>query len=205
MKKSQSSEYFNSLIKSLGVDKEGILTVRPTAEYRFATGKLTNYGSFEGHEGILILGLEDDEGNYNCIGLGDFSHENQQVSSFAITGFDFNNDALSYFTLNNDGTIDAQWYAIAGNIQNSLYTHTITLTAGTNNYVLMYDCSNETPVDSIRDLRIIMGITSTSDKVILPVVNLADLSTAGLEVTTSICKIGTANITTFSDKVTPKR
>ena len=48
-----------------------------------------------------------------------------------------------------------------------------------------------------------MNINSANDSVILPVVNPADLSTAGLQVTTSLCKIGTTNVTAVTDNVTP--
>ena len=202
-----TNESGNAVIgKNLEIDGTTKLKggLKPIAEYRFATGKLKNYGTFEGHEDIKILGLEDDEGNYNCIGLGDFNLTNQQVDSFAITGFDFNNDEILHFTLTNEGTIDAEFYSKAIDSQAKLHTHTITLTAGTNNYVLMYDCSYETTVESIQDLRSIMEIRSSSDSVILPVVNPTVLSTAGLQVTTSICKIGTANVTAVTDKVTSK-
>ena len=82
------------------------------------------------------------------------------------------------------------------------YTHFLTLTAGSTNYVLMYDCATNLVVDSLEDLRTIMKVSSTSDNVILPVVNPTDLSTAGLQVTTSLCKIGNANVTAVTDKVT---
>lgn len=201
MKKSQSSDYFNSLMQTLGVDKEGILTLKPTAEYRFASGKLRKYGTFEGNKDILILGLEDDEGNYNCVGLGDFYLENGQVSSFAITGFDFNNDNILYFSLNNDGTIDASMYAIDTDTQSKLHTHTLTLTAD-KSYILTYQSTTESSVNSIGELRNLMYVRSTSDNVILPVCATDLSSTAVLQVTTTLCKIGTANVTTVSDKVT---
>ena len=87
------------------------------------------------------------------------------------------------------------------NLQGKIYTHTLTLTAGTNNYVLMYDCTDNNAANNIQGLRTIMKVTSASDSVIMPVVNNTDLSTAGLQVTTSVCKIGTANVTAVSDKV----
>lgn len=202
MKKSQSSDYINGLMKSLGVDKEGNLTVKPTAEYRFATGKLMNYGTFEGHEDIQILGIKDDDENYNCIGLGYFSLENQQVSNFLITGYEFNNDDIMRLTLTIDGTIDAALYAKAADTQSRLYIHTLTLTAD-KSYTLIYQSAYQSSVTSISELRWIMNVTTTSDNVILPVC-ATDLSgTAVLQVTTTLCKIGTANVTAVSDIVTP--
>ena len=86
--------------------------------------------------------------------------------------------------------------------QEKLYIHTLTLTAGTNNYVLIYDCTNNNSADSIQALRELMNISLPSDSVILPVVNPTDLSTAGLQISTSLCKIGTENVTAVSDKIT---
>lgn len=87
----------------------------------------------------------------------------------------------------------------SSNLQSPLYRHRITLN---NLYVLMYDSTSSLNVGSVDNLRTIMKISSTSDSVILPVVNTSDLSTAGLQVTTSLCKIGTVNVTAVSDKVT---
>lgn len=195
---------------SIHVDKNGDVVVKknlefnrlkPIAEYRFATGKLRNYGTFEGHEDIMILGIEDNDGNYNCIGIGDFSLENQQVSSFAITGFDFNNDDIMHFSLSNEGAIDATFYAKASDTQAKVYIHTLTLTAD-KSYILTYQSTYQSSVTSISELRWLMNVTETTDNVILPVC-ASDLSgTAVLQVTTALCKIGTTNVTAISDKVT---
>lgn len=85
--------------------------------------------------------------------------------------------------------------------QRKIYVHTLTLTAD-KSYTLTYYSTNNVSADSVSALRSIMRIALASDSVILPVVNLTDLSTAGLQVTTSVCKIGTANVTAVSDKVT---
>lgn len=109
------------------------------------------------------------------------------------TIYEYNNKSIKTFTI-----------AKASECQPKLYRHIITLTAGTNTYVLVYDCTNNTPAESIQNLRTLMKVSSASDSVMLPVVNSTDLSTAGLQVTTSICKIGTANVTAVSDSVTSK-
>ena len=182
--------------KNLEVNK-----LKPIGEYRFATGKLRNYGTFGGHEDIQILGLEDDDGHYSCIGLGDFSLENQQVSSFAIAGFEFNNDDIMYFSLSNEGTIDATFYSKAIYTQANLYIHTLTLVAD-KLYTLIFHSTYQSNAGSIAELRNIMNVRATSDNVILPVC-ASDLSgTAVLQVTTSLCKVGTANVTAIIDKVT---
>ena len=201
MKKSQSSDYFSGLMQSLGVEKEGNLTIKPTAEYRFATGKLRNYGTFEGHEDIQIIGLEDDEGNYNCIGLGYFTLENQKVTALSMTGFDYNNDDILYYSLNDNGTIESLWYAKNANIQQQLYTHTLTLTAD-KSYTLAYESTYTLNISSFDDLRNMMNVHSASDNVILPVCATDLSTTAVLQVTKSLCKIGNANVTAVTDKVT---
>ena len=85
--------------------------------------------------------------------------------------------------------------------QAQLYTHTLTLTAD-KSYTLIYQSSSQFTVDSIVALRTMLNVTATSDNVILPVC-ATDLSgTAVLQVTTALCKIGTANVTAVSDNVT---
>ena len=177
--------------------------LKPIAEYRFATGKLMNYGTFEGHEDILILGLEDDEGNYNCLGLGYFTLENQKVVSLSMTGFDYNNDDILYYSLSNNGTIETRWYAKSSDTQQKLYTHTLTLTAD-KSYTLIYDSTYNLNVSSLDDLRNMMDIDTTSDNIILPICATDLSNTAVLQITNSLCKIGNADVTAISDKVTPK-
>ena len=192
----------SELIDSL---KRGEL--KPIAEYRFATGKLRNYGTFEGQEEILILGLEDDVGDYKCIGLGDFTLENQQVSNFAITGFDYYNDDIMHFTLNNEGKIDAVFYASAADTQNKLYRHIITLRASSSadgTCRLEWISSDSLQCRSLEDLRTVLGnpqmqsyvATNPSGDLFGVVISP---STAQLK------KVGAtslANITSVSDTVT---
>ena len=117
MKKSQSSDYFNRLVKSLGADEEGNLTVKPTAEYHFANGVIRSYGTFKGNSDVHLLGLEEDGGNYNAIGLGWFAHENQEVVDLYMTGFDFYNSDIMRFSLKADKTVEAVSYAKSTNTQ----------------------------------------------------------------------------------------
>ena len=85
--------------------------LKAIAHYQFANGKLTDYGKFEGNTDISIIGLEDNEGNFECIGLGYFTISNQEVENFVITGYDYYNDDIMRFSLANDKTIDASMYA----------------------------------------------------------------------------------------------
>lgn len=126
-----------------------------------------------------------------------YALQNGKVSVFK----GLSNDTIYEYS---DGTMETFDIAKADNVQAKLYRHKITLTAGTTDYVLTYDCSNNTAADSLQVLRTIMNIRSASDSVILPVVNPTDLSTAGLQVTTTLCKIGAENVTAVADKVTTK-
>ena len=85
-------------------------------------------------------------------------------------------------------------------MQPKLYPHTLTLTAD-KSYTLVYQSTDKTEVISVEKLRTIMNVALATDNVILPVC-ATDLSgTAVLQVTTSVCKIGTADVTAVSDSV----
>lgn len=162
---------------------------------------LEDYGSFSTESNALI-NLYDEDGNYYIYGIGHYNISNQIIASIDILGFD--TYAQCYEIIYYDGEkITINTVAYSEDVQNKLFTHTLTLTAGTTDYVLMYNCSNNIIVDSIQSLKTLMKIISTGDSIILPVVNPTDLSTAGLQVTTSLCKIGTANVTAVSDVVKP--
>lgn len=217
MKKSQSSDYFNRLEKTLAIDDEGNATfaksvladgtigsnsgLKAIAVYQFASGKLTDYGKFEENTDLSILGLKDYEGNYESIGLGSLSLENQQLVAFSMTGYDFYNDDILFFSLNNDGTISISMYAKSIDTQPKIYNHTLTLTAD-KSYTLIYQSTIEASVNSIASLRMIMNVKSPNDNIILPVCATDLSTTAVLQVTTALCKVGAANVTTISDKVT---
>lgn len=192
--------------KNLEVDGTTKLNggLKPIAEYRFATGKLSNYGTFEGHKDIMILGIRDDDGNYNCIGLGYFTLENQKVVSLSMAGFDYNNDDIFYYSLSNNGIIKARWYAKGVDTQPKLYAHTLTLTAD-KSYTLIYNSTYDLNVSSLDDLRNMMNVHTTSDNVILPICATDLSSTAVLQVTKSLCKISNANVTAVTDKVSEKQ
>ena len=161
---------------------------------------LQDYGSFSS-SGNALINLFDEEGNTFIYGIGYYGISNQIITSIDILGF--NTYDQCYEEVNYDGVkITIKTVAYDEDVQGKLFTHTLTLTAGTTNYILMYNCSNNASANNIQALRTLMNITSASDSVILPVVNSADLSIAGLQVTTNICKIGTTNVTAVTDKVT---
>ena len=86
--------------------------------------------------------------------------------------------------------------------QDKLTLHNLTLTANAKNYNITLQSTNNLPVDSIADLRTILNIKATTDSLITPVCASDLTSTACLQVTTSLCKIGADNVTAVSDKVT---
>ena len=103
------------------------------------------------------------------------------------------------FSFDNTSSYDSP--ALNSKTQDKIYIHTLTLTAD-KSYTLVYESTNNLNVESIADLKTIMNVMTTSDNVILPVC-ATDLSgIAILQITTALCKIGTANVTTVTDKVT---
>lgn len=180
--------------------------LEPIHQYSFSDNEevvwhLHDYGSISS-TGNSLINLYDSDGNFFICGMGYYDISNQIITSIDILGF--NTYDQCYESIHYDGKkITVNTVAYSEDVQDKLFTHTLTLTAGTTDYVLMYDCSNNIVVDSIQVLRTLMNIISSSDSVILSVVNPTDLSTAGLQVTTSVCKIGTANVTAVSDVVKP--
>lgn len=126
------------------------------------------------------------------------------IGSYQIENRNITN--LSFLTIGIDGFsefVNDEYFSIAktDETQPKLFTHTLTLTAD-KSYTLIYSSTNNLPVQSVADLRTIMNVMATSDNVILPVC-ATDLSgTAVLQLTTTLCKIGTANVTAVTDKLT---
>ena len=91
-----------------------------------------------------------------------------------------------------------------GNIyfQSKLFNHNLTLTANAKTYNITLQSTDNIKVDSIADLRTILNIKATTDSLITPVCNSDLTSTACLQVTTTLCKIGADNVTAVSDRVT---
>lgn len=164
---------------------------------------------------LFVLFEELDEANNGFIGIG-FIQTDDNSKDICFFSYSLTNGAISDLsTINGSGNVVtlsdlnldindsvlrnsyAQQY-----YQGKLFTHTLTLTAD-KSYTLIYQSTKDLNVDTIAELRTIMNVTTTSDNVILPVC-ASDLSgTAVLQVTTSLCKIGTANVTAVTDKVTP--
>ena len=227
MKKSQSSDYFNRLEKFLAIDEEGNITAgknleadgtiraingfKPVATYQFTATvdgeqvnySLADYGQYQ-DQLEHILGVRDADGNYSIIGFGIFLIQNQKLEYVYLIGYsglDGDSEILS-FSSNNNNILEISSVAPLNIVQPQIYIHTLTLTADSKSYTLLYQSTNNLKVGSIADLRTITNVKATSDNIILPVC-LTDLSgTAALQITTTLCKVGAANVNTVSDKVT---
>lgn len=86
--------------------------------------------------------------------------------------------------------------------QRKIYLHSLTLTANAKTYNITLQSTDNLKVDSIADLRTILNIKATTDSLITPVCASDLTSTACLQITTALCKIGADNVTAVSDKVT---
>lgn len=144
--------------------------------------KLGSDGNIESM-GCLFTNISSDgTSNMKCI------YANNTITIVRILDLQDYIGLMSYLKLLEQGT------------QTKLYTHTLTLTAD-KSYTLVYQSTNQLKAASPADLRTIMNVASATDNVILPVC-LTDLTgTAVLQVTTSVCKIGTADVTAVSDSV----
>lgn len=219
MKKLQSSDYFNRLEKYLGIDEEGNITIgknlevdgnailnsglAPIETYQIGVNAkiqifIERPVQYLNYSAIGLLTLTDSQVGYIVTAyyvVGD----NKEITSFVA------NSANKIFSLLSNGYVSFDGIASEDDLkklQSKLYKHTLTLTADSQSYILIYQSTNNLSVGSIADLRAMTNVKTSSDNVILPVC-LADLTgTAALQITTTLCKIGTANVTAVSDKVT---
>ena len=134
--------------------------------------------------------------------FGQYSIENGQLKNiYALYFFDTQEKPNIQTWSSSENASHYDYLALENNTQEKIYVHTLTLIAD-KSYTLTYYSTNNSIVNSVANLRQIMHISLASDSAILPVC-ATDLSgTAGLQVTTALCKIGTANVTAVSDKVT---
>lgn len=134
--------------------------------------------------------------------IGAYLLDGGNVSTYTIISVSGPYEQEAYIYYKEEGGDEISYVLANGdNTQSKIFNHTLTLTAD-KSYTLIYQSTIDSAVNSIAYLRGIMNVTTISDNVILPVC-ATDLSgTAVLQVTTSLCKIGTANVTAVSDKVT---
>lgn len=228
MKKSQSSEYFNKLEKTLAIDDEGNATFAKDVQADGTIGgnsglKFLHEYHNQSPDFTLKVYLEipnDNAGGWSF--FGELEYDGFSYLSYGI--YDLYDGQISFFNALYYADV-AKPYAVYyrsetgmiiecgellasidfnSTVQKKLYNHTLTLIADSKSYTLIYQSTVDLNVNSIADLRRIINIKSSTDNIILPVC-LTDLSgTAALQITTSLCKIGAANVTAVSDIVTPK-
>ena len=212
MKKSQSSDYMTRLEKTLAIDGEGNATfakniladgtiggnsgLKPIHEYNLISGEklvILDEMFCVADDGFVGFGYIDDNVDTIYPALFNYYLDNGKVAGFSGVA-----DGLMFEIMDNNLVLHN--LATSDKTQLKLHTHTLTLTAD-KSYTLIYSSTNNLKVQTIDDLRKIMKVTATSDNVILPVC-ATDLSgTAVLQITTALCKVGTANVTAVSDKV----
>lgn len=221
MKKSQSSDYINGLEKTLGVDKEGNLTARKGLE---VDGLIKANSGFKPIHTYFITDLDDTEyevdvyletfnpntGYYSFLGkykyddfqlcLGSYKlSEDGKISELNVINF-YDTPVPQVTTLTSGGDWEFSEIAYKLQTQKKLYKHNLKLTADGKIFTLFYLSTSRIYASSIADLRTVLGIAPGNDS-ILPVC-ADDLSgTAVLQVTTTLCKIGAANVTAVSDSI----
>lgn len=152
-----------------------------------------------------LLSLYRSDNGVSIYGLGFYSLSGQKLQVARIVGYgpEFG-EALNVNLIVPANELTEYRYATTQNVnskQDRLYVHTLTLTASDKTYILVYDSTNNLNADSVADLRTIMKISSTHDSEVLPLCSSDMTSTACLKVTTSVCQIGTNNVTAVADDV----
>lgn len=138
-------------------------------------------------------------------GLGFYQLSGQKLNVARIVGYgpEFN-EALNVNLVVPANQLTEYQYATTQNVnskQGRLYIHTLTLTASDKTYILIYDSTSNLKCDSIADLRTIMKISASHESEVLPLCPSDMTSPACLKVTTSVCQIGTNNVTAVADVV----
>lgn len=188
--------------KNLEVDGSTKLNggLEPIATYVVSNYVLNDYGKIKNTQDTIerhILSLSDS--NEVFYGIGTYQLKNQKLNTVVMSGYSSIEGKLSEVAL----SIEDDQFIVRhiGENEFNLFRHTLTLTASDKTYILIYDSLLSLNCDSIADLRTIMKISSSHESEILPVCSLDMISTACLRVTTSVCQIGTNNVTNVSDKV----
>ena len=182
--------------------------LKPIHEYTFNDdGAICKLGVFlEAYLSIInaynFIGYIVDSDDDINLCFGQYSIVNGQLNNiYALYFYDTQEKPNIQSWSSSENSSHYYYPALENNTQEKIYVHTLTLTAD-KPYILTYYSTNNLSVNSVASLRQIMHKSLASGSAILPVC-ATDLSgTAVLQVTTALCKIGTANVTTVSDNVT---
>lgn len=210
----------NKMIPSeiIHVDENGNLEVdgatklsgglKPIHEYTFTDdGAICKLGIFfEAYLSLVnaynFVGYILDSDDVINLCFGQYSIVNGQLNNiYALYFYDTQEKPNIQSWSSSENSSHYYYPALENNTQEKIYVHTLTLIAD-KSYTLTYYSTNNSSVNSLASLRQIMHISSARDSAILPVCATDLTATAVLQVTTTLCKIGTANVTTVSDNVT---
>ena len=213
------SELIEKLKKNLGFKDDGSVEIAKNLEI---DGKLKlNSGfepihtySLEGTSKTFAVYFETLIAQNTYIFLGEYDNSiiigfyvrDNVVNEFYAIGLLYTEQSAAYYeyaygdeNVNKKGLANTEALDFK---QDKLTLHNLTLTANAKTYNITLQSTNNLPVDSVADLRTILNIKATTDSLITPVCSSDLTSTACLQVTTALCKIGADNVTAVSDKVT---
>ena len=182
--------------------------LKPIHEYTFTDdGAICKLGIFfEAYLSLVnaynFVGYILDSDDVINLCFGQYSIENGQLKNiYALYFYDTQEKPNIQSWSSSENSSHYYYPALENNTQEKIYVHTLTLIAD-KSYTLTYYSTNNSSVNSLASLRQIMHISSARDSAILPVCATDLTATAVLQVTTTLCKIGTANVTDVGDKVT---
>ena len=182
--------------------------LKPIHEYTFTDdGAICKLGIFfEAYLSLVnaynFVGYILDSDDVINLCFGQYSIVNGQLNNiYALYFYDTQEKPNIQSWSSSENSSHYYYPALENNTQEKIYVHTLTLIAD-KSYTLTYYSTNNSSVNSLASLRQIMHISSARDSAILPVCATDLTATAVLQVTTTLCKIGTANVTDVGDKVT---
>lgn len=174
-------------------------------------GLFNDIATFGSVQGLHLLGFyskpisyEGSSRQVTLVGFGIYGISSNEIEYVEISGFSSDGRFMTIIYAPEGNRFDINICAYGDDVnlkQDRLYVHTLTLTASDKTYILVYGSTNNLNCDSIADLRTIMKISSTHDSEVLPLCSSDMTSTACLKVTTSVCQIGTNNVTAVADSV----
>lgn len=100
-----------------------------------------------------------------------------------------------------NGALDAGDGLYLDAISKSRFIHHITATTSAGSYKFSYRSDSDANCSSVADLRAVMHISASGDEEAIACCKSDWTATGCFHITTSICQVGSANVTSVSDKV----
>ena len=166
--------------------------------FRGASSNFLGYGLFKAGEGYAVGLYEDDKDAGFALFYGLITDEERYVS-FVAGDVDFSTggmseDSISYFLNDLLSDIDASY-------SKARFIHHITATTSAGAYKFSYRSNSNVNCGSVSDLRTVMHISASGDEEAIACCKSDWTATGCFHITTSICQVGSANVTAVSDKV----